>query len=74
MKKILLIGLFMLSGCATVSEYGQGCRDGVTMVNGFDQLSPKNREIADKGLSKLCDDLESIRKNKKDLSDRMNRK
>jgi len=27
--KLLLIGLILLSGCASVSDYNQGCRDGV---------------------------------------------
>jgi hypothetical protein len=32
--KYLLIPLILLSGCATVSEYNQGCRDALTAAYG----------------------------------------
>jgi len=57
MKAILLIAL-MLTGCASVSDYNQGCRDGVEGV-GF-------RGYEAKEINKYCDGLEAKRKLEKE--------
>lgn len=37
MKLLLIItSILLLGGCASVSEYGQGCRDGVGMMHPFE--------------------------------------
>lgn len=56
MKKIyLLIGLFaLLSGCSTVSQYDQGCRDGIDgiRINGSELATEEYRH-------NYCDGLEA---------------
>lgn len=57
MKAILLVAL-MLTGCASVSDYNQGCRDGVIGV-GFKNYSEKE-------VNKYCDGVEAKRKLEKE--------
>jgi hypothetical protein len=53
MNKVLVFIVFLfLSGCSTVSEYNQGCLDGVEYVSGG---SSQNHLL-------LCDRLERQRK------------
>jgi hypothetical protein len=55
--KYLIIGLVILSGCATVSEYNQGCRDG---LNGL-PVKPELAEVYDKAVIGYCNQLDSNR-------------
>ena len=52
---ILLIMVSVLVGCASVSPYNQGCRDGIQSYNTLGDS---------KDLNKFCDDLESANKAK----------
>jgi hypothetical protein len=55
MKTIILFGLLLTSSCATVSEYNQGCRDGISFVVGENIV---NHEM----VNKECTDLDNVRK------------
>lgn len=56
MRIFIAILLAIFSGCATVSEYNQGCRDGVTVKNVllYDDTKQSEKEISD-----FCDKLDS---------------
>lgn len=56
MKIIILVAL-MLTGCASVSEYNQGCRDGVSELYSAS---------ASKATKEYCDGLEAKRKVEKE--------
>lgn len=54
---VLLVGA--LSSCSTVSDYNQGCRDGLEKTG-----------AGNHGAEKYCNDLEQERKDKKKLDHR----
>lgn len=59
--RYLIVLFLLLSGCATVSEYGKGCRDGVTHVVSLTQNEGgifHNKEMVDN----FCNMLETRRK------------
>lgn len=49
--KLLILVLLTLTGCSTISEYNQGCRDGVSAVQGHSEST-----------NKLCDGLDAMHK------------
>lgn len=51
--KIFIIGLILLSGCATVSEYNQGCRDGVSGIG--------LEHAAQEKVNRYCNTLDTVR-------------
>lgn len=55
MKIVLLIMFITISlvGCSTVSDYNQGCRDGVTGLG-----------VKTKNVNPYCDGLDQIRKDR----------
>jgi hypothetical protein len=63
MKAIILTAL-MLTGCASVSDYNQGCRDGINGLEGAPGLS-----VDEKKTDKYCNDLENEHKLKKEIKE-----
>lgn len=65
MKYIIVLCL-LLTGCATVSEYDQGCRDGIESVriNGNGPVGSKE------GRERFCDDLDRLHRDKKEVEGR----
>jgi len=65
MKKILLFVMISLSGCASVSEYNQGCRDGVkTFI--IETGANATVKIIDSG----CNILDSLHKENKNIEEK----
>lgn len=66
MRCYLIALAFALTGCATVSEYNQGCRDGVTESQPTAHILPwpfKSPEVkSQEEIEAFCDDLESRKK------------
>jgi hypothetical protein len=58
MKTIFLFGLLLTSSCATISEYNQGCRDGLAWENGKQVRTAREIE-AENG---ICNNLDNIHK------------
>ena len=58
--KIIVLATLMLTGCASVSDYVQGCRDG---VSGLYSASPS------KATKDYCDGLEAKRKIQKETEE-----
>ena len=54
-----IIGLFLLTGCASISEYNRGCRDGVTGI-GLENASKDK-------INSYCNGLDSVHKDKEKL-------
>lgn len=56
--KYFIVLCLLFSGCATVSQYNQGCQDGVSgLIRKYntDGISLENQEV----LKKYCDRVES---------------
>jgi len=53
MKTVTMLVFLILSGCASISEYDQGCRDGIRGVWG----SSENKEDF---YAKYCDKLDAV--------------
>ena len=64
MKYFLLVTLLFLNGCATaVSEYNQGCRDGIdTAVKASNIIFVENHIVNIDGRNKICNYLEAKHK------------
>ena len=61
MKYLIVLVIFCFSGCAHVSEYGQGCRDGVKGLE--PQLTGLGLILSEPDMiSHYCDQVESRRK------------
>lgn len=58
MKYFILFTL-IFSGCASISEYNQGCRDGISSVN----INHQGMLGPSKGIDDFCDGLDSMHKN-----------
>ena len=65
MKYLFVLMVFIFSGCASISEYNQGCRDGVKGVLADDS----SRDI-----NKYCDGLDVAHREKERLERQGNRK
>ena len=67
MKSIIFVSLFLLSGCASVSEYSQGCRDGIAFgVKNINEQLAKfftdvKLNIDQERLKNSCDQLDKNR-------------
>jgi hypothetical protein len=60
--------LGLLSGCASVSEYSQGCRDGADEVlHEVNYLSDTKYKINEKKRNDTCDQMDKARKQSKDV-------
>lgn len=55
MKIVLCLLVLLFTGCATISDYNQGCRDGISASD--DKYSEKDR-------NRLCDDLDQAHRAK----------
>lgn len=53
---IVLVIAFMISGCASVSEYNQGCRDGVEGIG----LEKATKD----GINGYCNELDALHRQK----------
>ena len=59
--KYLMILVIALSGCASApSEYNQGCRDGISKVTPFEDLSRYENDR-----NALCNDLDKLHSQEK---------
>lgn len=66
MKKLIVLGLFALTGCASVSEYNQGCRDGVNeAIADLGKVTAAfGVEVKAKNVDENCSDLDRRHKEK----------
>lgn len=61
--KYLILSLLFMCGCATVSDYNQGCRDGLD--GAAVQLTQRNIKVDVGGRDRYCNHLEELRNKKK---------
>jgi hypothetical protein len=67
MKYVIVLAALM-SGCATVSEYNRGCRDGISNFDAFNDI-----KVVDERVNNYCDILEKLKDNEKRVERQMNR-
>lgn len=69
MKTVLFLAFMTIfAGCASVSEYGQGCRDGLEGAN--HALRTYSLGINRDSRDKACDTLEQIHNNRAEYTNR----
>lgn len=59
--KYVMIGMFFLSSCASVSPYNQGCRDGMEVAINALKAKGYPFRLKPDGRDKVCSDLDNNR-------------